>query len=617
MKKIVAISVCCAMFLFFVLLSVLYKSNRIVDDNNISQNTSILDEQYYDRNFILSVPPGLYDKPFYLVVSIPSMPNAIIYYTIDGNEPHAEADRFVKRGNNSIKVSGRIPKNGKIKVRDRSGHWRDTILTYHSDSWEKHLNVIPAYDAEILQGTTFRFRGFVDGEPVTEIITATYIIVENANKRFSNMPIISVTAPYEDFLYIYRHANPFEDVARRRIFNYEYFEYGDYGYIRIFNLPGSTNLGGSGTRINAQRTFNVHLSRGNLNGVITHPVFLDLYELRRFRLWNGGNAFHRDHMRDTFAQTASSELNVLISDHNLAIKFINGEFWGFITMREHTSNRQFVSSRTGIDIENIALMDRTWNMALDVDVLVNGESFFIEVFNFFFDEVADGEESIVLALYQEVINFAQTHDMSSDYAKMRLFDEFFCKDNFMDYLIANTFFNNWDWPNNNMRFFRAITPDINSQNPYNDGRWRFILHDMDYAPPPIELHYGFGEYGNNRFPFLYELDSWWTQAWELEFNYVFLVLNNPTFVKQFVGRATYVLDSYFNHDRLLQLHNEFILRYTPLLPEMYNRFAIHGDVEQSIINFHNHAIQLKNFLSTREYYYRKQLDYLIMRVSQY
>jgi len=41
--------------------------------------------------------------------------------------------------------------------------------------------------------------------------------------------------------------------------------------------------------------------------------------------------------------------------------------------------------------------------------------------------------------------------------------------------------------------YRAINPYPSSDNSYNDGKWRFILHDMDHAPgwewwkePPIE-----------------------------------------------------------------------------------------------------------------------------------
>ena len=560
------------------------QENEVVHENEIVHNL-VEQTRFYRESFVLSVSPGFHDEAFDLIVSIPTKPNAVIYYTIDGNEPQPGSDRFITRGANQIQVSGRIPENGQIRVEDRSGYWGHSILTHHHAN-RFNTSTRPGHGAGILQGTAFRFRGFVDGEPVTETFTATYIVAPNAGERFANRPIVAVTAPYEDFIYIYSNAERFDPVTRRRTFNYEYFEYGENGYNRIFSLPGSSQLGGNGTRNFAQRTINVHLSRGELDGVVTHPVFTGLYELYRFRLWNSGNSFHWDHMRDIFAQTASAGLNVPRADHSIAIKFINGEYWGFTTIREHTSNSHFASTRLGIDRDNIALLSRTWNNVI------------------MFSEIEEGDEDVVTSLYGEIAQFVRTHDLSTDHAREILFTEFFCQENFMDYLIANTFFNNSDWPNNNMRYFRAINPDPTSDNPYNDGRWRFIFHDMDWAPRPGT------EYTDTRFPSLYR----WNPHY-LPFNSVFLVFNNRTFVEQFRERAFYVLDNHFQTDRLLALHLDFVVGYLPLLEEMYHRFPIHGSVQRSLANFNNHSSELATFLENREYHYRKQLDALLERVS--
>jgi len=543
---------------------------------------------FHDGDFVLSAAPGFYDEPFYLSVSIPSMPDAAIYWTIDGTIPGG-ADRFVQRNNHIIQVSGLIPANGKIAVNDRSGYWQYSILTAHSEQWSR---TTPAEDAEILQGTAFRFKGFIDGQAVTTAITATYIIASNAAERFSNMPVIAVTAPYEDFLYIYYHADAREPVTRRRVFNYEYFELSDNEYTRIFNMPGSSSLGGNSTRSNAQRTINVHLARGQLDGFIEHPIFPGLYELYRFRLWNGGNNFREDFFRDTFAQTSSVGLNVQGSDNQLAIKFINGEFWGFTSIREHTSNRHFINTRFGIDIDNVAIIDRSHIRVFARDSI---------------DSVVEGDEAVVLALYDEFARFLRRNDMASDYARERLFNEFLCKYNFMDYIIANTFFYNRDWPQNNVRFFRAITPDANSPNPYNDGRWRFILHDMDLAPRTGEPQYTY-----SRFSYVYRPRRRANDQ-NLWLNYAFRVFDNPSFAEQFRERALYVLENHFTQDQLLTLHDEFIMQYNPLLLEMYNRFPVRGSVDESIDNFNTQSLQLRTFLINREYYYRKQLDALVER----
>ena len=39
--------------------------------------------------------------------------------------------------------------------------------------------------------------------------------------------------------------------------------------------------------------------------------------------------------------------------------------------------------------------------------------------------------------------------------------------------------NKWDWPGKNWSMWR--TTKISEGNPYADGRWRFILYDMEFG----------------------------------------------------------------------------------------------------------------------------------------
>jgi len=578
-----------------------------VVENIAGNDTSPLEYGLYDSGFLLSARPGFYEEAFDLIVTIPAMPDAVIYFTIDGNEPMPGEDMYVDRWDGYTQVSGRVPETGQLRIEDRSGHWRGAILAYYSHQWPHAHGVVPAQGANILQGTSFRFRGFIDGEPVTEIITATYIIAEDAYERFAGMPIVAITAPYEDFIYVYRDTNRFAPTPRRRVFHYEYFEHGENGYVRVFDMPGSTSLGGNGSRSYAQRTMNVHVARNELSGVITHPIFPGVDELRRFRLWNGGNAFHWCHMRDTFAQAASAGLHVITSEKNLAVKFINGEYWGFTTMREHSSNGFFIHTKTGLDRRNVIILDSNNS----IEQMKDGRAIIIT-------DVQEGPHDLAMEFYHELIDFAKSQDMSTDYARERLFNEFFCEDNFIDYMIAQTFFHNADWPHHNLRFFRAIDPNLESGNPYEDGRWRFILHDLDAIAHPLNIDPGIGieRYMMSRFDMLYRVSFLVPAGRASEINYVFLVFNNPAFVERFVERALYVLDTHFRTDVLLDLHEEFVSRYRPLLPEMYNRFAIvDRNVEASIANFEYHSGYLRHFIINRDYYYRRQLVHLLERLG--
>jgi len=346
----------------------------------------------------------------------------------------------------------------------------------------------------------------------------------------------------------------------------------------------------------SQRTLNVHLARGSLNNTITHPVFEDLDEVTRFRLWNGGQSAFFDYVRDPFMQKASKDLNVLYSDSRVAIKFINGEFWGFTQIREHTSNEFFVNSRAGVALGNIAIMDS------NVPYNYHAGNFPLHANSQWTHEVEAGGNR-ARTLYNELIAFIEAHDLSTDYARERLFNEFFCQYNFMDYIIANLFFVNADWVINNIRYFRATVP-VDDSNPYNDGRWRFIMHDLDWALLCLE---GAG----------FDVMEWLLEArrWTLygaSFSKVFSVGNNPAFAISLRERALEILEKYFYSDRLVGLYTQFIGRVNPLIIHHYNRFPVIFATPNEAALENTRVLQA---LASRQVSFRQELDYFVTRLG--
>ena len=55
------------------------------------------------------------------------------------------------------------------------------------------------------------------------------------------------------------------------------------------------------------------------------------------------------------------------------------------------------------------------------------------------------------------------------------------EDSFIDMFIAELYASNWDFVGNynNLKMWR--TSKVDESNPYADGRWRFCLHDVDFA----------------------------------------------------------------------------------------------------------------------------------------
>src|SRR5690606_24108551 len=102
------------------------------------------------------------------------------------------------------------------------------------------------------------------------------------------------------------------------------------------------------------------------------------------------------------------------------------------------------------------------------------------------DEEGDNDDYMTLVDYME--NNSLTSDANYNYVLTRMDTE-----DFMDYQIANIFFDNADWPGTNVIFWRKKTDGFVPNAPYgHDGRWRWAFHDLDDT-----FGYAFDDYNHN------------------------------------------------------------------------------------------------------------------------
>lgn len=91
-------------------------------------------------------------------------------------------------------------------------------------------------------------------------------------------------------------------------------------------------------------------------------------------------------------------------------------------------------------------------------------------------EVTEGDSTH----YTNMVNYIKTHDLQQtadyEYIKTQLSVE-----SFTDYQIAEIYYNNVDWPWNNIRLWRKRIA-FNENAPLgHDGRWRWSFYDADYS----------------------------------------------------------------------------------------------------------------------------------------
>jgi hypothetical protein len=87
----------------------------------------------------------------------------------------------------------------------------------------------------------------------------------------------------------------------------------------------------------------------------------------------------------------------------------------------------------------------------------------------------------------EYLNSFAWRGLESDRVLAEL-EEILDIDNFMFYYAYQMYMGNWDWPGNNLKRWRYAGPAYENMPPEADGRWRYIMFDLDWV---------LGLYGSN------------------------------------------------------------------------------------------------------------------------
>ncbi len=177
---------------------------------------------------------------------------------------------------------------------------------------------------------------------------------------------------------------------------------------------------------------------------------------------NGGNDFQFAFIRDELCQMLAIQAG--FADYEAvvpAVCYLNGEYYGLFWLHESYCDDYFKDKYPNeTDLGKFIVCEGT-DTEKDVDE-EDSESVHAIAFNEMYAEYSDAE---------------LTND--SVYTQLcSLMDV----ENYLDYFAFNIYINNRDWPQNNFRCYRyAPAEEETAGEGVYDGRWRFLLHDMDYS----------------------------------------------------------------------------------------------------------------------------------------
>ena len=144
------------------------------------------------------------------------------------------------------------------------------------------------------------------------------------------------------------------------------------------------------------------------------------------------------------------------------VLFINGEYWGFYLVQENF-NDDFIKKHYLIPKKNVAVAK--------------------------IKEMEEGPEDEITKLFDFCREYAQ-----KDVSDEKIYEEitnYIDEDSLIELYASEIYIGNSDWPGNNDGEWRNIGEKIEG-NKYSDGKWRFIIFDIDYS-----MGGSWGRRGNN------------------------------------------------------------------------------------------------------------------------
>jgi len=170
-------------------------------------------------------------------------------------------------------------------------------------------------------------------------------------------------------------------------------------------------------------------------------------DFEAFVLRNSGNDWFGQHnesgtmFRDILMTKLTENMDIEYQHARQAVVYINGEYWGIHNIREKI-NEHFLAAHSGVDPDRVELLTN------NQEVIIGSNDHYRALMNY-------------VAIYN--LEKKEYYDVVKQRMDVR---------NFIQYELSQIYFDNTDWPGNNIKYWR---PD------YENGRWRWILYDTDFG----------------------------------------------------------------------------------------------------------------------------------------
>ncbi|GAB3647337.1 hypothetical protein GCM10028791_09150 [Echinicola sediminis] len=511
--------------------------------------------QGFTPKIVPSIPSGFYAKKTLVEFSLGDHETSV-YYTTDGSLPNAG--------------SKQLTSPLEINNRTEEANYFSMIPTTHHGGARGYQTPV----GKVAKGTVIRTMAVKAGyEPTYQ--SFSYFVFPEGGNRYS-LPVFSIITEeknlFSDETGLFVPGDTYDESDSKPQYTGNYFQRGDEWErpIDIFYFDENGSLGfqeGAGLRIHGgitrhfpQKALRIYFRSDYGSNSIDYPLFdnknYESKEIRRFLLRASGNDFGETYFRDAFAHQLVSHLDIDFQEYEPSIVFVNGEYWGIHNIRER-QDKYYLNNLYGVNPENVDLLTHQYT-------------------------VKEGDD----VQYKLILDLLAKLD-PSDENSIKELERYIDLSNHIDYMIAQIYFANTDWPHNNIDFWRERTDYAADKPKGRDGRFRWMLYDTDHGLSHVNeaehntLDWVTGELGK---------EDW---VWP---NVVFRsLLAHDIYKERFINRYLDLLNTGFKPNRAGDLLRKMKDKIGPEIDEHLNRWiepGSKGDWEKEVE-------EIKGFITER------------------
>lgn len=328
----------------------------------------------------------------------------------------------------------------------------DTIyytLTNVEPTRQNGIRYVPGYVISLAHSAAIRAKCFSASKLPSDVVTSTFFIGE----RDFQLPVVSIITNQANLtdntigIYV-AGTNGITGNGSNSPVNWNQdwdrpvnFELFDTANVCRLNQELDISISGGWSRLNAQKSLKISPRNKFGNNHLPYDIFAVNKPNRKYKdiqLRNSGNDFYYTMMRDAFMESlVINRMDIDYLAYEPAVCFMNGVYYGIQNLRERSST-DYIYSNYGYDEDDIHLLESA--------------------------EIATDTSFTPLSTY--ISNYDITKpDVYSNVCSMMDVD------NFANYMIAQIYYGNTDWPDNNIKTWKKKA----------GGKWRWILFDTDFG----------------------------------------------------------------------------------------------------------------------------------------